>query len=80
MKSKELSEEEKKRLAKAIEEAKGIENTIFVALVFLAQGSINSFSCDMRMIGKFYKVKAYKIGENLRLDFIRVKKNELKRK
>ena len=74
--SKELSEEEKKKLAKAIEEAKSIENTIFIALVFLAQGSINKFECDMRMIGKFYKVKGYRVGENLRIDFIKVRENE----
>jgi len=74
-----LSEWERKRLAKAIEEAKGIENTIFIAIVFLAQGYINRFDCDLRMIGKFYKVKAYRIDEHLRIDFIRVN-NENERK
>ena len=71
-----LTEEEKERLAKAIEEAKGIENTIFVALVFLAQGYIKRFDCDMLMLGEKYKVRGYRIGENFRIDFIKAKGDE----
>jgi len=64
-------------IEEVIEEAKGIENTIFVALVFLAQGYLKSFDCDMYMLGEKYKVKGYKIGKNFRIDFIKVE-NERK--